>query len=100
MENIKNQWNNYFEKIINKYNLSISRNNPIVIFVDGRNVTRDISYNLNDETKNSFNDTMEKTVKYFTKELKCKAISGVDEVSFIIEDVILLAKKNEDRKKI
>lgn len=99
MEKIKNKRNNYFEKIINKYNLSISRKNPLVIFIDGRNVTKDISYNLNDETKNSINDIMERTVKYFTKELKCKAISGVDEVSFIIEDVKLLENKMKIRKK-
>lgn len=80
------KWNNYFEHIENKYDLKINKNNPIVIFLDGKNITKSFEYNLLLEDKNSFNDILEQTVKYFTIVYDCMAISGVDEVSFIFQD--------------
>lgn len=82
----KEKWNNYFVGIINKYNLKMSKKNPIVIFIDGKNITSNKNYNLTNEEKNSFNDVFEQTIKYFSNEFNCIAISGVDEVSFVIED--------------
>ena len=80
------KWNNYFGNIENKYDLKINSNNPIVIFVDGKDITKSSKYNLIVENKNSFNDIFEQTIKYFSIKFDCIAISGVDEVSFIIED--------------
>lgn len=82
----KNKWDNYFGKIENKYDLKMNRNNAIVIFVDGKDITKSLKYNLIAENKNSFNDIFEQTIKYFTIKFDCIAISGVDEVSFIFED--------------
>ncbi|MBQ3145721.1 MAG: hypothetical protein IJB90_04040 [Clostridia bacterium] len=82
----KVEWNNYFCNIENKYNLKMSDNKPIVIFLDGKDITKSMNHSLITENKNSFNDVFEQTVKYFTVELNCMAILGVDEVSFIIED--------------
>lgn len=79
-------WNDYFGNIENKYDLKINKHAPIVIFIDGKDITKSFKYNLISETKNSFNDIFEQTVKHFSKELDCIAISGVDEVSFIFED--------------
>lgn len=84
MDNKK--WNNYFDNIKNKYNLKMNTNNPIVIFVDGKDITKSLKYNLIVESKDSFNDIFEQTIKYFTMKFDCIAISGVDEVSFILED--------------
>ena len=82
----KNKWNNYFGNIENKYNLKMNKNNPVVIFVDGKDITKSYKHNLIDESKNSFNDIFEQTIKYFSMKFECIAISGVDEVSFIFED--------------
>ena len=83
-------WYNYFEFLANKYNLSISQNKPIVIFLDGKSITSSYFFNLNGEGAGSFNEAFEKTVKYFTKKYNCLAIYGVDEVSFIFENSELL----------
>ena len=80
------RWNNYFSNIENKYNLKMSTKKPIVIFIDGKGITKSFKYNLISENKNSFNDIFEQTIKYFTMKFDCIAISGVDEVSFIFED--------------
>lgn len=80
------KWNNYFVNIENKYNLKMNSNNPIVIFVDGKDITKSSKHNLIAENQNSFNDIFEQTIKYFTMKFDCIAISGVDEVSFIFED--------------
>lgn len=82
----KVKWNNYFYNIINKYNLKMNSRDPIVIFIDGKGITKSFEYNLISENKNSFNDIFEQTIKHFTKIFDCIAISGVDEVSFIFED--------------
>jgi len=82
----KKEWNNYFGNIENKYNLKMTGSKPIVIFLDGKDITKSVSHNLIIENKNSFNDIFEQTVKYFTVKLNCMAILGVDEASFIIED--------------
>lgn len=84
--NTGEKWNNYFVKIINKYNLKVSEANPLIIFLDGKNITGNKNYNLVNENKNSFNDVLEQTVKHCTKKFNCIAISGVDEVSFIFEE--------------
>ena len=84
MDNKK--WINYFDNISNKYNLKMNKNNTIVIFIDGKDITKSSKHNLIIENKNSFNDILEQTVKYFSQELECISILGVDEVSFIIND--------------
>lgn len=84
MDNKK--WINYFDNISNKYNLKMNKNNTIVIFIDGKDITKSSKHNLIIENKNSFNDILEQTVKYFSKKLDCISILGVDEVSFIIND--------------
>ena len=81
----KEKWQNYFEHIVNKYNLGLSQNHPIVIFLDGKSVTSSNFVNLNTESAGSFNEAFDKTIKYFSNKYKAIAIYGVDEVSFIFE---------------
>lgn len=83
---MNSNWINYFSNFENKYDLRMATNKPIVIFVDGKDITKSFKHDLIDESKNSFNDVFDQTIKYFSKELECIAISGVDEVSFILED--------------
>ena len=80
------RWNDYFSNIQNKYNLKMNKIKPIAILLDGKNLTKSLECNLITENKNSFNDIFEQTIKYFSEKLGCMAISGVDEVSFIIKD--------------
>lgn len=78
--------NNYFLHIINKYNLKITKNNPIVIFLDGKGVTSSNFFNLLSEDNESFNEYFEKTIKHFCNKYNCLAIFGIDEVSFVFEN--------------
>ena len=82
----KSKWNNYFGNIQNKYNLKMNKNQPIVLFVDGKDITKSLQHDLITEERNSFNDILEQTVKMFSEKYECLAISGVDEVSFIFEN--------------
>ena len=86
---------NYFLHLANKYNLYVSKKNPIVIFLDGKNVTSSNFFNLIDESANSFNDYFEKAVRCFCKKYKCIAIYGIDEVSFIFENADSLICDND-----
>ena len=96
MENKK--WNNYFESTKNKYDLKMSINNPIAILLDGKDITKSLKHDLLDESKGSFNDFFEETIKYFSNKFHCIAISGVDEVSFIFENGKELQKMTSKRK--
>ena len=84
MDNKK--WSNYFINIQNKYDLKMGVNKPIAILLDGKDITKSKKHNLLDESKESFNDIFEQTIKFFSDKFNCLAISGVDEVSFVFEN--------------
>lgn len=83
-------WNDYFLQIKKKYSMRISTKTPLVINLDGRNVTKNPKINLIIKTNNSFLDAMEKTVEFYTKKYNCLSIFGTDEVSFIFLNPIEL----------
>ena len=83
-------WNNYFYNIQKKYSMRLSIKEPLVIRLDGKNITKNSDISLMYKSNNSFLDAMEKTVKYFTEKYKCYAIYGSDEVSFIFINPIEL----------
>lgn len=60
-------WQSYFFQIQNKYNMRVSIKNPLVIRLDGKNVTKNKSLNLLNNYEGSFINLLEKTVKYFTR---------------------------------
>ena len=60
-------WNNYFAQIRKKYSMRVSFKEPLVINLDGKDVTKNNNINLFIKYNDGFLDTMEKTVKYFTK---------------------------------
>lgn len=76
-------WNNYFAQIRKKYSMRVSLKEPLVINLDGKDVTKNSNINLFIKYNNGFLDSMEKTVKYFTKKYNCISIFGADEVSFV-----------------
>ena len=79
-------WNNYFYQIQTKYNMRISKNKPLVIRFDGKDVTKDKTINLLDMYKNGFLDSLQKTAWYFSYKYNCYTIVGSDELSIIFED--------------
>lgn len=83
-------WNNYFGQIRKKYSMRVSTKEPLVINLDGRNVTKNKDINIIDIYEGSFFVSLEKTVKYFTEKYSCLAIFGADEVSFIFEEPMVL----------
>lgn len=84
-------WKNYFNNIQRKYSMRVSKAEPLVIRLDGKDVTKNKSIDLLDrESKNSFTNSLEKTVKYFTEKYNCFAIFGSDEVSFIFQNPNLI----------
>ena len=85
-------WNDYFLQLKKKYSMRISTKTPLVINLDGKNVTKNPKINLFIKTNNGFLDAMEQTVKYFTNKYNCLSIFGTDEVSFIFTNSIELVK--------
>lgn len=83
-------WKNYFYNIQKKYSMRVSKKEPLIIRLDGKNVTKNRNINLIDFSNRSFMYAMEKSVEYFTVKYKCYALYGSDEVSFIFTEPTLL----------
>lgn len=91
-------WNDYFGNIKKKYGMRVSKKNPLVIELDGKDVTASTTFSLIDNSKDSFLNIMEQTSKYFSSKYNCLAIFGVDEVSFIFENAeTIINKINKNR---
>ena len=76
-------WNSYFYQIQKKYNMKVSTKEPLVIRLDGKDVTKDASINFLYSYKDSFLEVLEKTAYYFSKKYHCYALFGTDEINFI-----------------
>lgn len=83
-------WNNYFYQIQKKYSMRLSLKEPLVIRLDGKDVTKSKELNLLYKFKGSFFYAFEESAKYFSKKYNCYALFGTDEISFIIENPIKL----------
>ena len=91
-------WNNYFYQIRKKYSMRVSQKEPLVINLDGKNVTKNSELNIIDTYEGGFFNSLEKTVKYFTEKYQCLGIFGADEVSFIFEEPMkLINDTNSDK---
>ena len=94
---MEKRWNHYFAQLRNKYNMRVSSKEPLVIHLDGKEITRNKTYNLFDEkSPDSFLNVMEKVVKHFTTKYSCFAIYGIDEVAFIFEEPEILINDTND----
>lgn len=86
---------NYFKTIENKYRNQLSKNKPLVIRIDGKNITKSWKYDLFHE--NGFLNITEmiarNMIKYFNK---CKIYVALDEINFIFEDPNVFFDRYED----
>jgi len=93
-------WNNYFLQIQNKYIMRVSINKPLVIKLDGKEVTKSKEINLLDNSKNGFLKSLEMSAKYFTFKYKALAVLGSDEINFIfLSPMLLLEDLHEGKSK-
>ena len=91
-------WNSYFFQIQSKYSMRVSFKNPIVIRLDGKDVTKNKKYDLLNNYEGNFRNTLEKTAKFFTRKYKCLAILGSDEISFIFTDPLVVISDLDKEK--
>ena len=54
-------WNSYFFQIQSKYSMRVSFKNPLVIRLDGKDVTKNKKYDLLNNYEGNFRNTLEKT---------------------------------------
>lgn len=86
-------WHSYFFGLQKKYNMRISKKEPLVIRLDGQNVTKDKTINLIDEYSNSFYKAISDAAWYFSKKYNCYCVFGSDEISFIFPNPELLIEE-------
>ena len=79
-------WIDYFYQIQKKYTMRISDSKPLVIRLDGKDVTKDPDINFLYSHKGSFLYCLKEAAKYFSKKYECYALCGTDEISFIVEN--------------
>lgn len=91
-------WNSYFFQIQSKYSMRVSFKNPLVIRLDGKDVTKNKKYDLLNNYEGNFRNTLEKTAEFFTKKYKCLAILGSDEISFIFTDPLVVISDLDKEK--
>lgn len=91
-------WNSYFFQIQSKYSMRVSFKNPLVIRLDGKDVTKNKKYDLLNNYEGNFRNTLEKSAEFFTKKYKCLAILGSDEISFIFTDPLVVISDLDKEK--
>ena len=91
-------WNSYFYQIQSKYSMRVSFKNPLVIRLDGKDVTKNKKYDLLNNYEGNFRNTLERTAEFFTKKYKCLAILGSDEISFIFTDPLVVISDLDKEK--
>ena len=91
-------WNSYFFRIQSKYSMRVSFKNPLVIRLDGKDVTKNKKYDLLNNYEGNFRNTLEKTAEFFTRKYKCLAILGSDEISFIFTDPLVVISDLDKEK--
>lgn len=91
-------WNSYFFQIQSKYSMRMSFKNPLVIRLDGKDVTKNKKYDLLNNYEGNFRNTLERTAEFFTRKYKCLAILGSDEISFIFTDPLVVISDLDKEK--
>ena len=91
-------WNSYFFQIQSKYSMRVSFKNPLVIRLDGKDVTKNKKYDLLNNYEGNFRNTLEKTAEFFSRKYKCLAILGSDEISFIFTDPLVVISDLDKEK--
>ncbi len=83
-------WNNYFFQIQKKYIMRVSKEKPLVIRLDGKDVTKNKSINIFYEYNGGFAYAMKNSAKYFSKRYSCICVFGSDEISFVFPNPNIL----------
>ncbi len=91
-------WNDYFYQLQKKYNMRVSTKTPLVIRLDGKDVTKDTTLNFLYKFKGSFFDAFESCAWYFSKKYHCYALFGTDEMNFIFPDPMLVIEDLDPSK--
>ena len=91
-------WNSYFFQIQSKYSMRVSFKNPLVIRLDGKDVTKNKKYDLLNNYEGNFRNTLENTAAFFTRKYKCLEILGSDEISFIFTDPLVVISDLDKEK--
>lgn len=84
-KNLDKKWFNYFSSMRNKYNMRVSANKPLIIFLDAKDSSKNNRILLKGR-ENGFFNSMELAAKHFSARYNCISIWGTDEISFIIEN--------------
>ena len=77
---------NYFKTIEDKYSCKVSLEKPIIIRLDGKDVTKNPSIDILSTEKKSFSDALKFTAKYLSLKYNCIVICSTDELSCIFLD--------------
>lgn len=77
----------FFSKIENKYNITLSKERPIILRFDARNTTKSQNINLLIENKDTFSYALKKTAEEISIKYKCLTYVACDEINIIIFDV-------------
>lgn len=86
---------NYFKTVENKYRTQLSRKKPLVVRLDGKNITKSRHYDLMHE--NGFLATTEMIANALLKIFpKCKIYIALDEINFIFTDPNVFFNRYED----
>lgn len=91
-------WNDYFYQLQKKYNMRVSTKTPLVIRLDGKDVTKDKNINFIYKYNGSFFEAFEKCAWYFSKKYNCYALFGTDEISFVFPEPMLLIEDLDSDK--
>lgn len=83
-------WHSYFFGLQRKYSVRVSSKTPLVIRLDGKDVTKNTSINTLVLHKGSFLQSFNECARYFTDKFGGYAIFGSDEISFIFTEPKIL----------
>ena len=92
------KWSDYFYNMRNKYDMRLSANKPIIMFLNAKYLSKN-KIDLLDEKEKGFFDAMGLAAKYFTTKYNCIAICGNDQISFIIENTDNFIQSINNEKK-
>lgn len=89
---------NYFKMIETKYSSQISFEKPIIIRLDGKDVTKNPNINILDTNKDEFADSLKNTASYLSLKYNCIALSSTDEISLIFLNTEIFKNKFKSNK--
>ena len=75
----------YFKKIEHRYKNNLSTHKAIVIRLDGKDITKNTTINLQDH-QNLFTRSVVNAIVILQKKIQCKIYIALDEINFIFED--------------